>query len=86
MTGTLQAHGICALGSADRVNGLGGNDVMQGGKGSDCINDKVGRDKPLGGGDRDTLSARDRQFGDLLKGSGGKNRAIKDRRDKVRSI
>jgi Ca2+-binding RTX toxin-like protein len=86
LTGTPQADVICALGGADRVNGLGGNDIMQGGKGNDRITDKSGKDKLIGQGGRDTLNAKDRQSGDLLKGGGGKDRAIKDRGDKARSI
>ncbi len=86
LTGTPQADVICALGGADRVNGLGGNDVMQGGKGNDRINDKSGKDKLLGQGGRDQLNARDGNRGDLLKGGGGKDRAIKDRGDRARSI
>ncbi len=86
LTGTPQADVICALGGADRVNGLGGNDVMRGGKGNDRINDKAGKDKLIGQAGRDTLNAKDRRPGDLLKGGGGKDRAIKDRQDKARSI
>lgn len=86
LTGTPQADVICGLGGADRINGLGANDVLKGGSGNDRMADKVGKDRLLGQGGRDRLNARDGSRGDLLKGGGGKDRAIKDKRDRARSI
>lgn len=86
LTGTPQADVICALGGADRVNGLGGNDTIRGGMGNDRLTDSSGKDKVLGQGGKDTLNTRDRAGGDLLKGGGGKDRAIKDKKDRARGI
>ncbi len=86
LTGTNGKDVICALGGADRINGRGASDVMRGGSGNDRIKDTRGKDKLLGQGGRDTLNARDGNRGDLLKGGAGRDKAIKDRGDRARSI
>lgn len=86
LTGTPQADVICANGGADRVNGLGGNDVLKGGMGNDRMTDHNGKDKLFGQGGRDTLNTRDHHRGDILKGGGGKDRTVKDRRDRARGM
>ena len=86
LRGTPQRDVICGLGGVDRINGLGANDVLRGGSGNDRITDKAGKDKLLGQGGRDVLNARDGNRGDLLKGGGGKDRAVKDKGDRARGI
>ena len=86
LTGTPNRDVICALGGNDRVNGLGANDKLFGGKGNDRITDKAGKDRLIGQSGRDRLNARDRARGDILKGGPARDRAIKDRGDRARSI
>jgi Ca2+-binding RTX toxin-like protein len=86
LTGTDGGETICGLGGNDKINGRGGNDVLKGGSGSDRVTDKKGRDRLLGQGGRDTLNAKDGNRGDLLNGGGGKDRAVKDKRDRAKSI
>jgi Ca2+-binding RTX toxin-like protein len=86
LTGTSAHDVICGLGGADKINGLGANDVLKGGSGKDRIIDHRGKDKLLGQGGRDTLNSRDHARGDVIKGGAGKDRAIKDKRDRARSI
>jgi Ca2+-binding RTX toxin-like protein len=86
LTGTSNHDVICGMGGNDRINGLGGNDVERGGMGNDRIIDHKGKDKLLGQGGRDSLNSRDHARGDVLKGGGGKDRAVKDRKDRARGI
>ena len=86
LTGTPRRDVICALGGADRANGLGSRDVIRGGSGNDRLTDKAGRDKLLGQRGRDTLIARDGRRGDLLVGGPRRDKAVKDRGDRARSI
>ena len=86
LTGTSNHDVICGKGGNDRINGQGGNDDERGGAGNDRITDHNGKDKLLGQGGRDTLNARDHARGDVLKGGAGKDRAIKDKRDRARGI
>lgn len=84
ITGTPAADVICGLGGNDRINGLQANDVMRGGAGNDAILDKSGKDTLLGQGGRDRLNAKDGTKGDVLKGGSGKDRIVKDRKDRGR--
>jgi Ca2+-binding RTX toxin-like protein len=86
LTGTSGNDVICGMGGNDKINGQGGNDAERGGSGKDRIADHKGKDKLLGQGGRDTLNTRDRARGDVLKGGAGKDRAVKDRRDRARGI
>ncbi|HEX6711226.1 MAG TPA: choice-of-anchor D domain-containing protein [Rubrobacter sp.] len=86
LRGTAGQDVICSLGGNDKVNGLGANDILKGGKGNDRITDHKGKDKLLGQGGRDRLNSRDHAGGDTLKGGARKDRAIKDKRDRARSI
>ncbi len=86
LTGTPQHDVICGLGGADKINGLGANDVLKGGNGKDRITDHNGKDKLLGQRGSDTLNSRDHHRGDILKGGPRKDKAIKDKRDRARSI
>ncbi len=86
LTGTPNPDVICGLRGNDKINGLGANDLMRGGAGKDLIKDKSGKDKLLGQRGRDTLNAKDGDRGDLLKGGRGKDRAVKDKKDKARGI
>lgn len=86
LRGTAGIDVICSLGGNDKVNGLGANDILKGGKGNDRITDHKGKDKLLGQGGRDRLNSRDHAGGDTLKGGARKDRAIKDKKDRARSI
>ena len=86
LTGTRRADVICALGGRDRVNGMKGNDKLRGGADKDRLTDKSGTDRLFGQSGPDTLDTRDGQRGDLLKGGSGRDRAIKDIRDRARGI
>jgi Ca2+-binding RTX toxin-like protein len=88
---------VSALGGNDKVRSGRGNDVVRsskgidtliGGAGADRITDKAGRrgDKLIGQRGRDTLNAKDGRRGDLLNGGPQRDRAFKDRGDRVRSI
>jgi Ca2+-binding RTX toxin-like protein len=88
---------VNALGGNDTVKGGSGNDRIQssqgidrlnGGAGADRITDKAGRrgDRLFGQGGTDVLNAKDRRGGDLLVGGSERDRAFKDRGDRVRSI
>jgi Ca2+-binding RTX toxin-like protein len=86
LRGTAGRDVICGLGGSDRINGLRANDILKGGMNNDTLTDKRGKDRLLGQKGKDRLNARDRSGGDLLKGGGGKDRAIKDKRDRARGI
>jgi Ca2+-binding RTX toxin-like protein len=86
LRGTAGRDVICGLGGADKINGLKANDVLKGGNGNDRLTDKKGKDRLLGQRGRDTLNARDGNRGDLLKGGPRKDKAIKDKNDRARSI
>jgi Ca2+-binding RTX toxin-like protein len=88
---------VSALGGNDKVRGGRGNDRVRsskgidtliGGAGADRITDKAGRrgDKLFGQRGRDTLNAKDGRRGDVLNGGPQRDRAFKDRGDRVRSI
>jgi Ca2+-binding RTX toxin-like protein len=84
LRGTPRRDVICGLGGNDRIFGLGGNDLLIGGSGWDVVDGGSGRDVLLGGPGRDVLRARDGQR-DLVEGGAGRDRAIADRVDRVRS-
>jgi Ca2+-binding RTX toxin-like protein len=86
LRGTSGQDVICSLGGNDKINGLGANDILKGGRGNDRIFDHKGKDRLIGQGGRDTLNARDHRRGDLLKGGGSKDKAVKDKGDRARSI
>jgi Ca2+-binding RTX toxin-like protein len=86
LRGTSGQDVICSLGGNDKINGLGANDVLKGGMGNDRITDHNGKDKLLGQGGRDRMNARDHRRGDLLKGGPAKDRVVKDKGDRARSI
>jgi Ca2+-binding RTX toxin-like protein len=89
---------VSALGGNDKVRGDRGNDVVRsskgidtliGGAGADRITDKASRrggDKLFGQRGRDTLNAKDGRRSDVLNGGPQRDRAFKDRGDRVRNI
>jgi len=89
------ADRVSSRGGNDLVKGGGGSDVvrmskgadvLKGGSGNDRITDKAGKDKLYGQGGKDTLNTRDRMRGDLLVGGPSRDKAVKDRGDRARSI
>jgi Ca2+-binding RTX toxin-like protein len=86
LTGTSNNDVICGMGGGDKINGQRGNDVERGGSGNDRITDHKGKDRLLGQKGRDRLNARDHARGDVLKGGGGRDRAVEDKRDRARGI
>jgi Ca2+-binding RTX toxin-like protein len=84
LTGTAANDVICALGGNDRIDGQGGDDELRGENGRDKITDKSGKDKLIGGAKKDRLNARDGSKGDVLMGGPGKDKIVKDKKDKGR--
>jgi Ca2+-binding RTX toxin-like protein len=63
--------------------GRGGRDRLNGLSGGDCLNGNRGRDRLRGGPGDDVLRARDGRR-DVLDCGPGQDKAIVDRRDRVR--
>lgn len=84
---TINARGgrdrVTARGGNDCVRGRGGSDKLKGQSGDDKLSGGAGRDRLTGGAGRDTLKARGRG-GDLVSCGKGRDKAIVDRRDRVR--
>jgi Ca2+-binding RTX toxin-like protein len=78
----------------DCVSGGGGRDKLRGGKGADKVSGGAGRDLIVGGkghdklrggaGARDLIKARDRTRDVVNCGGGRRDRAVVDRKDRVR--
>lgn len=72
--------------SRNLMTGSKGNDRLLGSSGNDRMTDRAGNDKLYGQGGKDTLNTRDRIRGDLLVGGPSRDKAVKDRGDRARSI
>jgi Ca2+-binding RTX toxin-like protein len=72
----------------DAVRSSKGRDTLKGGVGGDRLTDKAGRrgDRLFGQGGKDRLNTKDGKRGDLLNGGPRRDKAFKDRGDRVRSI
>ena len=68
----------------DKLSGGGGNDFLTGGKGNDRLNGGTGVNSYKGGAGNDTINARNGKKETVVCGSGKKDTATVDKRDKVR--
>jgi Ca2+-binding RTX toxin-like protein len=69
---------------ADRLFAGPGRDIVRGGLGRDRVRGGAGRDRLLGGAGIDIVFARDRRRDVVKCGKGRRDRAVVDRRDRVR--
>ena len=89
--GTRHADRLVGTLKGDLIWAGLGNDIVHGGGGDDVIVGDVpysahpGRDRLYGGGGHDFIDANDGRR-DLVNGGPGKDRAMFDRHDRVRSI
>jgi Tol biopolymer transport system component len=83
--GTAGEEVICGLGGNDVIYGGRGDDVLLGGDGNDTLHGGAGLDLLFGGRGDDRLVARDGAH-DVVDGGPGRDRAVVDRRDGVRSV
>jgi hypothetical protein len=91
--GTARADRVKGFSAGDRLDGLGGGDVLSGEGGEDCLfgrsgNDRLkggaGRDRLVGGAGDDLLNVRGGGRDSADCGPGKADRALADRRDKLR--
>jgi hypothetical protein len=92
LMGSIGGDRINGRGGKDRIKGRAGDDCLKGGGGRDRVKGGGGRDTVSGGkkadrlkgnGGRDKLKAR-RGGRDVVNCGGGRDRAVVDRRDRVR--
>lgn len=83
--GTSESDVICARGGNDIVYGRGGHDLLVGGNGADRLYGGGGSDRVVGGRGNDSFYTRD-GVRDYLSGGPGRDRARRDRADRVSSI
>ena len=81
--GTPRADRILASPYKDFVYGLGGNDLLRGGAGDDLLDGGAGRNRVYGGAGNDVLLTRNGRA-DVVECGPGDDRAVVDRRDRVR--
>lgn len=84
LVGTNGPDELRGLAGNDRLSGLGGDDRLSGGEGNDRLTGGRGTDTLLGGPGNDVLSARDGKRDTVDCGKGRRDRAVVDRRDRVR--
>ena len=93
LTGTFAGDRLRGLRGNDRLNGAAGNDCLDGGRGGDRLNGGPGKDVLTGGPGRntyaagagnDTVRARNGRRETVNCGKGRRDRAVVDRRDRVR--
>jgi hypothetical protein len=91
--GTHRSDRMVGTGSGDTLIGRRGRDFLLGRRGADCLRGNGGRDRLsggrgpdrlLGGIDQDRLFARDGMRDTVNCGRGRRDRAVVDRRDRVR--
>jgi hypothetical protein len=83
--GTSGSDVICGRGGNDVIYGRGGHDLLVGGNGADRLYGGGGSDRLVGGLGNDSFSTRD-GVRDYLSGGPGRDRARRDRGDRVSSI
>jgi Tol biopolymer transport system component len=93
VTGTARSERLSGSTAGDLIRGLAGKDVLlglpgpdclDGGPGNDTLNGGTGADRLVGGAGNDLLLARDGGRDDVNCGSGRKDRAQADKKDRVR--
>lgn len=84
LVGTNGPDELRGLAGDDRLSGLAGNDRLSGGDGNDRLTGGRGADTLIGGRGNDVLSARDGKRDTVDCGAGRRDRAVVDRRDRVR--
>jgi metallophosphoesterase (TIGR03767 family) len=91
--GTARRDVLLGTEAGDRLRGRGGRDRLVGRGGRDCLAGGAGKDKLVAGDDKDRLSggsgddklkARDGKRDTLRCGGGDRDRAVVDRKDRVR--
>jgi Ca2+-binding RTX toxin-like protein len=83
MTGLAQRDCLNGGRGADTIAGGAGRDLLLGGPGGDRLKGGPDKDSLSGGSGNDKLSARDGTRDTLRCGSGGRDRATVDRKDRV---
>ena len=83
LIGTAGRDRLRGFGGADRLRGLAGDDHLEGGAGNDRLDGGPGRDRLSGGPGADLLRARDATPDVVACGTGRKDVALVDRRDRV---
>jgi hypothetical protein len=84
LVGTNGPDELRGLAGNDHITGRGGDDRLSGGAGNDHLTGGRGTDTLLGGSGNDVLSARDGRRDTVDCGTGRRDRAIVDQRDRVR--
>jgi hypothetical protein len=85
LVGTGRNDVICAGAGADEIFARGGRDVVLAGSGNDVIYPGKGRDRVIAGDGADTIFAAD-GVRDVIDGGKGRDRVLRDRTDRLRSV